>query len=89
MECIVYKQQDFQGLKLSIISDVKTYCKNVIYIIIGGSRGRAGARPPIQDPILLFSHTFSLKSAHVGDQNPPKMGPRPPTENPASEPDYT
>ena len=44
---------------------------------IGGSRGRAGARP-LQDPILLFSHTFLLKSGHVGGQNPPKMGPRPP-----------
>ena len=28
--------------------------------------------PPLQDPILSFSHTFSLKSAHVGGQNPPK-----------------
>ena len=34
--------------------------------------------PPLQDPILSFSHTFSLKSAHIGGQNPPKMGPRPP-----------
>ena len=47
------------------------------YGSIGGSRGRAGARP-LQDPILSFSHTFSLKSAHVGGQNHPKMGPRPP-----------
>ena len=54
---------------------------------IGGSRGRAGARPPLQDPILSFSHTFSLKSAHVGSQKPPKMGPRPPTENPGSGPE--
>ena len=42
---------------------------------------------PLQDPILLFLHTFSLKSAHVGGQNPPKMGPRPPTENPGSGPE--
>ena len=48
--------------------------------------GRAGARPPLQDPILLFSHTFLLKSAHIGGQNPLKMGPRPPTENPGSGP---
>ena len=36
------------------------------------------AHAPLQDPILSFLHTFSLKSAHVGGQNPPKMGPRPP-----------
>ena len=46
----------------------------------------AHAPPPLQDPILSFSHTFSLKSAHVGGQNPAKMGPRPPTENPGSSP---
>ena len=34
--------------------------------------------PPLQDPILLFLHTFSLKSAYVIGQNPPKMGPHPP-----------
>ena len=45
------------------------------------------AHAPIQDPILSFSHTFSLKSAQVGGQNPPKMGPRPPTENPGSGPE--
>ena len=45
------------------------------------------AHAPLQDPILLFSHTFSLKSAHVGGQNPPKMGPCPPMENPGSGPD--
>ena len=42
---------------------------------------------PLQDPILSFLHTFSLKSAHVGGQNPPKMGPHPPMENPGSGPD--
>ena len=36
------------------------------------------AHAPLHDPVLLFLHTFSLKSAHVGGQNPPKMGPRPP-----------
>ena len=34
--------------------------------IIGGSRGRSGGRPP--DPILSFSHTFSPKSARVGNR---------------------
>ena len=58
-------------------------------VSIGGSKGGGACRPtpPLQDPILSFSHTFSLKSAHVGGQNPPKMGPRPPpTENPGSGP---
>ena len=45
---------------------------------IGGSRGVCWHMPPLQKPILSFSHTFSLKSAHVGGQNPPKMGPHPP-----------
>ena len=51
-----------------------------LYLNIGRSRGgRVGAcPPPPHDPILSFSHTFSLESAHVGGQNPPKMGPRPP-----------
>ena len=37
----------------------------------GGGGGHAGARP-LQDPILSFLITFSLKSTHVGGQNPPK-----------------
>ena len=32
--------------------------------------GAAGA-PPQQDPILLFSHMFLPKSAHIGGQRPP------------------
>ena len=42
---------------------------------------------PPQDPFLSFSHTFSLKSTHIGGQNSPKMGPCPPTENPGSGPE--
>ena len=39
---------------------------------IGGSKGGVpGARPPLWDPILSFSHTFSPKSAHVGGPRPP------------------
>ena len=53
---------------------------------IGRSRGVCQHTPPLQDPILSFLHTFSLKSAHVGGQNPPKMGPCPPMENPGSGP---
>ena len=60
--------------KTSAILSISQRCSKTI----GGSRGgRAGARP-LQDPILSFLHTFSLKSAHVGGQNPPKMSPRPP-----------
>ena len=44
---------------------------------IGRSRGACPVHAPLQDPILSFSHTFSQKSAHVGGQNPPKMGPCP------------
>ena len=44
------------------------------------------AHAPLQDPILSFLHTFSLKSTHIGGQTLPKMGPRPPTENPGSDP---
>ena len=40
--------------------------------------GRARRTPPLWDPILSFSHTFSLKSAHVGGPRPP------PTGNPGS-----
>ena len=60
---------------------------DVTRVFIGRSRGGAGARPPLQDSILSFSHTFSLKSAHVGGQNPPQNGSTPPpTENPGSGP---
>ena len=41
--------------------------------------------PPLQEPILSFLHTFSLKIAHVRGQPLPQMGPRPP-ENPGSGP---
>ena len=45
----------------------------VSVVIIGGSRGGRARRtppPPPWDPILSFSHTFSLKSAHVGGPCP-------------------
>ena len=32
---------------------------------IGRSRGCARCKPPLQDPILSFSHTFLAKSAHI------------------------
>ena len=32
---------------------------------------RAGRTPPYGTPILSFSHTFSLKSTHVGGPRPP------------------
>ena len=38
-----------------------------------------GARPP-RNPILLFSHTFSRKIAHVKGPRPPPTGPRPPQQ---------
>ena len=42
---------------------------------------------PLQDPILSFSHTFSLKSAYVGGPHPPQNGSMsPPTGNPGSAP---
>ena len=40
--------------------------------------------PPPQDPIPLFSHTFLLKSAHVGGPRPPNGSTPPPTGNPGS-----
>ena len=47
----------------------------------------AHAPPPLWDPILSFSHTFSPKSAHVGGPQPcPQMGPHPPLGNPGSAP---
>ena len=45
---------------------------------IWGGGGRAGHTPPPWDPILSFSHTFSLKSVRVGGPHPPLMGARPP-----------
>ena len=63
-----------------------------VTVSIGGSRGGGvpGARPPpLWDPILSFSHTFSPKSAHVGGPCPPpptgaRPPPPPPTGNPGS-----
>ena len=44
-----------------------------------------GAYPP-WDPIISFSHTFSLKSTHVGGPRPPppQRVHAPPTGNPGS-----
>ena len=39
--------------------------------------GGMPAHTPLRDPILSFSHTFSLESAQFGSQTPPKMGPHP------------
>ena len=39
--------------------------------IIGRSRGACWVHAPPWDPILLFLHTFLLKSAHVGGPRPP------------------
>ena len=53
--------------------------------IIGGSKGgMLGARHPLWDPILLFSHTFSPKGAHVGGPCPRQWVHAPPTGNPGS-----
>ena len=49
-----------------------------IVFYIGGSRGRAWHTYPLQDPILLFSHTFSLKSACFGGRRPPNGSMPPP-----------
>ena len=49
---------------------------------IGGPRGRARRTLPPRDPILLFSHTSSWKSAGI-------RGQRPPTGNPGSANVYT
>ena len=38
----------------------------------------AQAPPPLRDPILLLSHTFSPKSTHIGGPRPLKMGQCPP-----------
>ena len=46
--------------------------------IIGRSRGACPAHAPLWDPILLFLHTFSVKSAHVRGPHPPVTGPHPP-----------
>ena len=40
--------------------------------IWGGGGGVPGARH-LQDPILLFSHTFSPKSARIGGPRPPPL----------------
>ena len=46
--------------------------------------GRARRTPPLWDPILLFSHTFSPKSAHIGGPRPLTGARPPPTGNPGS-----
>ena len=53
---------------------------------IGGSRGACQAHAPLWDQILSFSHTFLLKSTHVGGPRPPPPpnGSTPPMGNPGS-----
>ena len=64
---------------------IKLYHHKAVYTYsladLGGRRARR--TPPLWDPILSFSHTFSLKSAHVGGPRPP------PTGNPGSATDTT
>ena len=38
-----------------------------------GGGGVPGTRHPLRDPILLFSHTFSLKSACIGGPHPQRV----------------
>ena len=61
---------------------------NDIHRQILGGGGTCQRTPPLQDPILSFSHAFSLKSAHIGGQTPPKWVHTPPMENPVSGPAY-
>ena len=57
-----------------ILAIVKDNRKNMILkhhstLDLGGT---CRADTPLQDPILSFSHTFSLKSARVGGPHPSK-----------------
>ena len=51
---------------------------------LGWGGGRAGCTPSHMDPILLFSHTFSPKSACIGGKRPRDGCTPPPTGNPGS-----
>ena len=53
-------------------------CHTLKHITLADLGGVPGARPPLRDPILSFSHTFLSKSAHVRGPRPPLTGPRPP-----------
>ena len=50
-----------------------------LYALADLGWGVSGARPILRDPILLFSHTFLLKSARVRGPRPPN-GSMPPWE---------
>ena len=55
-------------------------------LIIGGSRGGVpGARPPTGPNSFIFAYIFTEKCPRWRPK-PPKMGPRPPMENPGSGP---
>ena len=54
------------------------------YVTLAELGGVPGARHPLWDPILSFSHTFSLKSACVRGPCPPNGSTAPPTGNPGS-----
>ena len=57
---------------LIVKCDVQTHWASTDMLCIGGSRGgMPGAHHPLWDPILLFLHTFSPKSARIGGARPP------------------
>ena len=68
--------------ELMVPLQLKILCFHGIFSI-GGSRGACQVHAPLWDPFLLFSHTFSPKSAHVVGPRPP-TGTRPPMGNPGS-----
>ena len=43
-------------------------------LCIGGSRGRAGTRPPTGPNSFIFAHIFTEKCPHWRPKPPPKMG---------------
>ena len=76
--CILLPQLYLQnaGPRCTLISEISPrrkqwICRPIIPPSIGGSRGACPAHAPLWDPILSFSHTFSLKSAHIRGPHPP------------------
>ena len=64
--------------------------KQIDHILLSLADPRGGALlvlDPQQDPILLFSHTFLPKSAHIGGQAP-QTAQCPPMGNPGSPTGY-
>ena len=78
-------------VKITLVNASDGPIRMMLCLVIMTTKADLGGVPthaPYRTQFFCFAYIFT-ENAHVGGQNPPKMGPRPsPTENPGSGPVY-